>query len=89
MGGQIADGLDEGRESWKGDCGMIISVFRIYNLLKAYHRNLQWSLEKSRGDAKRSQERDRVEISVEERKKRIRQKAASEVLERLTSAKEA
>lgn len=68
---------------------MTISVFRIYNLLKAYHKNLQWSFEKSRSDAKRSQERDRVEISVEGRKEQIRQKAARDVLERLTSAKDA
>jgi len=67
---------------------MTVSGLQIQNILKIYHRSIRWDEEKVGGSQERPDRRDRVEISVEGRKKQIRQKAADQVIERLTRAKD-
>lgn len=67
---------------------MIIPGFRIQNILETYYKYIRWAEKKARGSADRSRERERVAFSVEGRKKQICQKAANQVIERLTKAKD-
>ncbi len=66
---------------------MTLSGFQIQTILKTWHKNFRWIRKKPGGGEDQSHDRDRVETSVEGRKKRIRQKAANHVIERLTRAR--
>jgi hypothetical protein len=68
----------------RGNRRMPILGFQIQTILKTYHKNVWWTKKKPAGGEDQSHDRDRVETSVEGRKKRIRQKAANNVIERLT-----
>ena len=66
---------------------MTISGLQIQNILRIYHKSIWWEEERARGNQERVDGRDQVEISVEGRKKQIRQKAAGQVIDKLTRAK--
>jgi len=63
---------------------MRICGFRIQNILKTYYKSTRWGEKKAEGREERSHGRDKVEISVEGRTKHICQKAADQVIQRLT-----
>lgn len=64
------------------------SGFQIQTILKAYHKSFRWIRTKAGDRGERSNDRNRVEISVEGRKKKICQKAANCVIEKLTRAED-
>lgn len=66
---------------------MTVAGFQIQSIVKTYHKNIRWTGKRAEGSEDRSVSRDRVEISVEGRKKQVCQKAANQVVERLTRAK--
>lgn len=66
---------------------MRICGFQIKNILKTYYKNIRWGEKKAERREERYHGRDKVEISVEGRKKKICQKAADQVIQRLTTPK--
>jgi len=66
---------------------MTIAGFQIRSIVKTYHKNIRWSEKRAVRDTGRSHGSDRVKISVEGRRKQVCQKAANQVIERLTRAK--
>jgi hypothetical protein len=73
----------EGNWWRRWDC-MTNSGFHIHGLLKTHHRNVRWEEKKGDGSGDRTDEAEKLEISVEGRKKQICKKAANKVIERLT-----
>ncbi len=63
---------------------MTISSFQILNILKTYDRHVRSGQRKASRDKVNPSGRDRVEIPVEGRRKQVYQKAAGEVVEKLT-----
>jgi hypothetical protein len=65
---------------------MIMSGAQIQSILKTHHKSVRWGEKKREVIENRSIERHRVEISVEGRKKQIRERATHQMIERLTGA---
>lgn len=66
---------------------MRVCGFQIQNILKTYYRNIRWGEKKAEGREEPYHGREKVEVSVEGRKKQICQKAAHQVIQRLTMSK--
>jgi hypothetical protein len=66
---------------------LTVSSVQIQSMLKTYHRNRLWVGKHAKGRVERWSQRDRVEIPVEGGKRRICQKAANQVIDRLTRFK--
>lgn len=77
---QPADRVDEGTKSLEGERRMTIAGFRIQNILKTCRKGI-------RGDEEEgTREPDSTKISFEGRRALIRQRAAVDLIKRLTKA---
>ncbi len=81
-----ADRLGEGGKSPEGERRMTVAVFRIQNILRACHKSIRWYGKKTEIDEESAHGPDPSRLSFNGRRERIRQKAAIELIERLTKA---
>ena len=85
--GDLPIGYVRRGDSRKVGGGMTISGLQIQSILKTGDRSVRWVEKKREGIENHSIERGRVEISVEGRKKRIRERATHQMIARLTGVR--
>ena len=68
----------------RGERGVTVRSFQILNILKTYDKHVRSGERKASGCKVNPSGRDRVQVSAEGRKKQVYQKAAGEVVEKLT-----
>jgi len=83
---QPADRVDEGRKSLEGERRMTIAGFRIQNILKTCRKGIRGDEEEPKREEGGTREPDSTKISFEGRRVLIRQRAAVDLIKRLTKA---